>query len=117
MMRKREGFDWGMWVARASLAAVFVVSLGLMTRQVLRDVEAGAAGRPTSFQESFPGLETAAGLPAERREAIIRQANAGACACRCGFTVASCLNLDPSCPDRPENLRKVREMVEEARKG
>jgi len=46
--------------------------------------------------EDIRGVEFA-DLDAARREIVIRFANARACTCGCGFTLAACRTYDPTC--------------------
>lgn len=67
------------------------------------------------FQEVFPGLEATRDLPPLDRIRVIELANREFCACRCGYTEASCVNLDRHCPNRPKNLARIDQLIQEAR--
>ena len=55
------------------------------------------AGDKDRWVPVVKGFE-AADLPASRREAFVRIANAQRCTCGCGYTLAGCRSYDPSCP-------------------
>lgn len=69
----------------------------------------------TKFRDEFPGLEEAASLSPEKRRVVIEAANKEFCACKCGYTLASCLVADQDCPNRPNNLLRVKGLIRESR--
>ncbi len=71
----------------------------------------------TRFRPDFPGLEDAASLSDEKKEWVVQQANREVCSCECGYTLASCLKVDLSCPLRPKNLERVSELIQKARRS
>ncbi len=71
----------------------------------------------TKFYEDFPGMDTAASLPNDKRKQVINKANQERCSCDCGYTLASCLKVDLNCPLRESNLTKVKEMLRDAKVG
>lgn len=63
--------------------------------------------------EEIPGADLA-DLPAERREVFVRFANAERCTCGCGFTLAACRALDPTCE---VSLPRVTSLLDSVRRG
>lgn len=113
-MRKREK---DLWFGRFSIlimGSVAAAVMAFMVRLAYLGIRANSAEWKTRFQEEFPGLEAAAALSPESRRVVVQWANAEKCSCRCGFTVASCLKLDSTCPNRPSNLQRVAERIKAA---
>lgn len=113
-MRKREK---DLWFGRFSIlimGSVAAAVMAFMVRLAYLGIQANSPEWKTRFQEEFPGLEAAASLPQESRRVVVQWANAEKCSCRCGFTVASCLKLDSTCPNRPSNLQRVAERIKAA---
>ncbi len=65
----------------------------------------------TGFHADFPGLPS--DMRGEERDWIINKANDENCSCDCGFTLASCLKSDLTCPIRSQNLDRVKNMIME----
>ena len=104
------------------LAVIFFVLGGIMwsiVHNVLVDSKtvASEAAEKTKFREDFPGLDEAKSLSATRKNEIIQQANRETCGCNCGYTVASCLVVDRSCPNRQKNLLHIKELIAGGRKS
>ncbi len=113
-MRKREK---DLWFGRFSIlimGSVAVAVMAFMVRLAYLGIQEHSPEWKTRFQEEFPGLETAGALSPESRRGVVQWANAEKCSCRCGFTVASCLKLDSTCPNRPSNLQRVAERIKTA---
>lgn len=113
-MRKREK---DLWFGRFSIlimGSVAAAVMAFMVRLAYLGIRANSPEWKTRFQEEFPGLEAAAALSPESRRVVVQWANAEKCSCRCGFTVASCLKLDSTCPNRPSNLQRVAERIKAA---
>lgn len=113
-MRKREK---DLWFGRFSIlimGSVAVAVMAFMVRLAYWGIRANSPEWKTRFQEEFPGLEAGAPLSSESRRVVVQWANAEKCSCRCGFTVASCLKLDSTCPNRPSNLQRVAERIKAA---
>lgn len=113
-MRRHEKDEWFGRFSILLLGSVAVAVMAFMVRFAYLDIQANSPQAKTRFQDSFPGLETADALSPERRRSVIEWANAEKCACRCGYTVASCLKLDSSCPNRPSNLQRLAERIKQA---
>lgn len=118
MKKKREAdFNWLSWIVIALFGILFIGGFGLMMREARRQSRSHSVEAKTEFQSDFPGLEKTAGLPPGMRERVIAQANKEFCSCRCGYTVAACLKLDTHCPNRPNNLTRIEQLVNEVRQG
>jgi hypothetical protein len=113
-MSRREKDQWASRFTILLMGSVAVAVMGLMLRRAYLDIRVNSPEWKTRFQEEFPGLETAATLPPERRRLVVQWANAEKCSCRCGYTVASCLKLDSTCPNRPSNLQRLAERIKGA---
>lgn len=113
-MRTREK---DLWFGRFSIlimGSLAAVVMAFMVRLAYLGIQERSPEWKTRFQEEFPGLEAASALSPERRRLVVQWANAEKCFCRCGYTVASCLKLDSTCPNRPSNLQKLAERIKEA---
>lgn len=113
-MRKREK---DLWFGRFSiliLGSIAVTGMAFMIRLAYLDIRVNSPEWKTRFQEEFPGLEAAAPLSPVSRRLVVQWANAEKCSCRCGYTVASCLKLDSTCPNRPSNLQRLEERIKAA---
>lgn len=110
-MRKREK---DLWFGRFSIlimGSLGAAVMAFMVRLAYLGIQERSPEWKTRFQEEFPGLEAAGALSPESRRLVVQWANAEKCSCRCGFTVASCLKLDSTCPNRPSNLQRVAERI------
>jgi hypothetical protein len=54
------------------------------------------------------------GLDAKQKRGALEAANAARCNCGCGMTLAQCVATDSTCPIRPENVDKIKKMVNDA---
>lgn len=113
-MRKREKDLWFGRVAILIMGSLAVAVMAFMVRLAYLGIQERSPEWKTRFQEEFPGLEAASALSPERRRLVVQWANAEKCSCRCGYTVASCLKLDSTCPNRPSNLQKLAKRTKEA---
>lgn len=116
-MQKRKESKWLNWFMLLLLAIPVLGMLGFMCRLAYRDMQERSPEWKTKFQKDFPGLEAATSLTPGQRELVVRKANVQMCSCRCGYTVASCLKLDSSCPNRPANLQRVKDFIQEAQRA
>ncbi len=113
-MRKREK---DLWFGRFSIlimGSLAAAVMAFMVRLAYLGIQERSPEWKTRFQEEFPGLEAAAALSAESRRLVVQWANAESCSCRCGYTVASCLKLDSTCPNRPSNFQRLAERIKGA---
>ena len=56
-----------------------------------------------------------AGLDADRREILLRFANAERCTCGCGYTLATCRINDPTCPVSGPRVQRLLDSVRAGR--
>lgn len=113
-MRKREK---DLWFGRFSIlimGSLAAAVMAFMVRLAYLGIQEHSPEWKTRFQDEFPGLEAATALSPESRRLVVQWANAEKCSCRCGFTVASCLKLDSTCPNRPSNLQRVADASRDA---
>ncbi|MCR4296285.1 MAG: hypothetical protein NUW21_12175 [Elusimicrobia bacterium] len=113
-MRKREK---DLWFGRFSIlimGSLAAAVMAFMVRLAYLGIQERSPEWKTRFQQEFPGLEAADALSPESRRGVVQWANAERCSCRCGYTIASCLKLDSTCPNRPSNLQRVAERIETA---
>jgi hypothetical protein len=54
-------------------------------------------------------------LSRSEKNAALVAANGARCTCGCGMTLARCVSTDSTCPIRDGNIKKIRQMVAEAR--
>lgn len=110
-------FGWQSRVALIAFLAIFIGGFAAMVRQAHRHIQENSPDAKTKFQQDFPGLDAATVLKPEIKKRVVEQANKEFCACGCGYTVAACLNVDSTCPNRPKNLARVARLIEHARPG
>lgn len=113
-MNRREKDQWAGRLAILLMGSVAVAVMAFMVRLAYLGIQERSPEWKTRFQEEFPGLEAASALSPERRRLVVQWANAEKCSCQCGYTVASCLKLDSTCPNRPSNLQRLSERIKEA---
>jgi hypothetical protein len=53
-------------------------------------------------------------LDAKQKRAALEAANAARCNCGCGMTLAQCVATDSTCPIRPDNVDKIKNLVSDA---
>jgi len=93
-----------------SLAAILGGSCLILESTVWKNSKPEA---PEPFYTELPGVDLS-GLPADRKEALLKRLNVQRCPCDCGRTIASCRNHHGSCS---LSLAVAREAVEAARKA
>jgi len=91
--------------ALASLATDATVETVADTGQVLLENAA--------YATDIPGLDLS-GLPAAKKEALLKRLNTEHCSCGCGLTVAQCRINDPSCE---VSLPLARSLLKETQAG
>ena len=92
------------------LAAILGGSCLLLKSTVWKNT---APEAPDPFYTELPGVDLS-GLPADRKDALLKRLNAQRCPCDCNHTIASCRNRHGSCS---MSLAVARQAVEAARRA
>lgn len=94
---------------------LFAAMFGRMVQSVYQDIRENSPSAKTKFQSEFPGLDAMPSrYPLKRRHAI-SMANGKFCPCRCGYTIAACLQEDRNCFMRTNNIEWVQAIIRKAR--
>jgi hypothetical protein len=91
------------------------VAVSFYVYRTCRDILVQTPEWKTKRQADFPGMDGADALPKKVKARVVEKANQEFCSCGCGYILAACLKYDLSCPIRPANLKRVNELIAEAR--
>lgn len=111
---RKNSWDRSSSIGLAALGLVFLGILAYNGYHAYWDLKINKPEWKTGFHADFPGLP--ADLLEARRAWVVQKANKEPCSCRCGFTLASCLKGDLSCPIRSQNFTRLKELVSESEK-
>lgn len=104
------------WLPLTIIGLVAIAFFGSIEISVYKQgkEEADLAAEKVKFRDQFPGLEETISLSPEKKRNVVERMNKEFCSCKCGYTVASCLVADRDCPNRSNNLLKVKELINES---
>lgn len=103
------------WKTAALAVGGFVVLVLGAQAWMERARQPGAGAGVTDFR-TIDGVDLSFLTP-EERGGLLAKTNQKRCQCRCGMTLAQCINTDRTCPLRRRNLDRVQRMAAEATRG
>ena len=86
-----------------ALSVVGAIVYGIATSSAVR------------YDEDDIAVVNFSSLTSAQKTTALRAANAAACTCGCGLTLAQCVATDSTCPVRSDNIERIRTMVEQAK--
>lgn len=112
---RKSKWDRSSYIGLAVFGLAFLGILAYNGYQAYWDVKINRPEWKTGFHADFPGLPS--DLPETKRTWVVKKANGEDCSCQCGFTLASCLKGDLTCPIRSRNMERIKALILESQEN